>query len=69
MSEAKKFSTASLANKVDREGGVLATLEYGVRADEIEDPQLRSLWEQVETGYRALTPLVTAINLELRKAA
>lgn len=69
MDAHKKFSLATLARKVDWEGGVLAALEYGVRAEDIEDPKLRALWEQVEIGYRSLTPLVTQISKELRKAA
>lgn len=69
MNTDKTISIASLAKKVEWEGGVLAALEYGIRTDEIEDPALRSLWEQVETRYRALTPLITEITLELRKAA
>lgn len=65
----KRMSSARLARKIEFEGGVLAALEFGVRAEDIEDPRLRSLWQKIETRYRSLTPLVTEISQELRRAA
>ena len=58
-----------LAEKVEWEGGVFATLRYGVRSDEIEDEELRSLWAEMEQHYLAITPIATQITVRLRNAA
>jgi hypothetical protein len=60
-----------LALKVEWEGGVLAALEYGIRATDIEDAEIRVAWETVERAYRALTPLVDRLRilLELSSSA
>jgi hypothetical protein len=66
--DARRLSANRLAEKVDWEGGPLGALEFGVRAENIEDPVLRSLWRDLENGYRALTPLVTQIEQQLKQA-
>jgi hypothetical protein len=58
-----------LAEKVEWEGGVFATLRYGVRSEEIEDEELRTLWAQMEEHYLAITPIATQITVRLKNAA
>jgi hypothetical protein len=58
-----------LADKVAWEGGVFATLRYGVRSDDIADENLRALWEEMEAHYRAITPIAMRIAAALDKAA
>lgn len=65
----KKFTARELAQKVEWEGGPLDAVEYGIHADEIDDPELRELWRKLETDYRKLWPLVSEIESRLRKAA
>ncbi len=58
-----------LAEKVEWEGGVFATLRYGVRSEEIDDQELRALWAQMEAHYLAITPIATQITVRLKNAA
>lgn len=54
-----------LAYKIQWEGGVLDAIEYGIKADEIEDVEIRALWDEVETGYRRLWPLIHEIEMQI----
>ena len=65
----QRFTTDELAKKVRWEGGALDAIEYGIRSEQIDDPELRELWRDLEDRYRALTPLVTQIAIRLRRAA
>jgi hypothetical protein len=58
-----------LAEKVEWEGGVFATLRYGVRSDDIADETLKTLWAEMERHYRAITPIAVRIAAALEKAA
>jgi hypothetical protein len=58
-----------LAEKVEWEGGVFATLRYGVRSEEIDDEELRALWAQMEEHYLAITPIATQITIRLKNVA
>jgi hypothetical protein len=58
-----------LATKVAWEGGVLATLRYGVRSEHIADEDLKALWAEMERHYRAMTPIAVRIAAALEKAA
>jgi hypothetical protein len=62
------MSLRQLAEKVDWEGGPLEALEYGITAEDVEDPSVRELWQELQDRYRALTPLVHAIRVKLRSA-
>lgn len=62
----RKISSAWLAQKVAWEGGPLATLDYGIVAEQIEDPALRALWQDLQDRYRGLAPLVADIERFLR---
>ena len=65
----QRFTKDELARKVLWEGGALDAIEYGIRSEQIDDPELRDLWRALEDGYRALTPLVTTIETRLQRAA
>ena len=65
----QSFTIDELAKKVRWEGGALDAIEYGIRSEQIDDPELRELWRDLEDRYRALTPLVTQIEIRLRRAA
>jgi hypothetical protein len=58
-----------LAEKIEWEGGVFATLRYGVRSEDIADEDLRALWARMEEHYLAITPLATQISVRLKDAA
>ena len=58
-----------LAEKVAWEGGVFATLRYGVRSEDIADEDLKALWAEMERHYRAITPIAVRIAAALEKAA
>lgn len=65
----QRFTKDELARKVRWEGGALDAIEYGIRSEQIDDPELRDLWRALEDGYRALTPLVTTIEARLQRGA
>jgi hypothetical protein len=65
-SVAEQMDRERLAAKVEWEGGVLATLDYGLRSDDIADPELRQAWADVESAYRAMTPLVQRVTRLLK---
>jgi len=56
-----------LAYKVQWEGGVTATLEYGIRSEDIDDPELALLWRRAETLWNELRPIIVEIQRELQK--
>ena len=58
-----------LAHKVRWEGGVLNTLAYGIRSEEIGDEELAASWAEVERLYRELMPKVSDLERALGAAA
>jgi len=68
-SKTTRFDRRGLANKVAWEGGVFATLRYGVRSEDIADKNLRALWEEMELHYRAITPIAMRITAALDDVA
>lgn len=40
----QKYTIESLNGKIEWEGGIEAAMEYGIRADDIEDETLGDLW-------------------------
>jgi hypothetical protein len=64
----KKWSASRLASKVDWEGGILATLDYGISDDEIEDPELAYLWGRLRDLYDPMAPLMDRVDAILRAA-
>lgn len=55
------YTRETLIAKVNWEGGIIDALDYGIKAEDIEDPTLAALWRAAETQYRALEPLVERI--------
>jgi hypothetical protein len=55
-----------LRSKVHWEGGVIATLEYGLRAEDIADSDLATLWQEAADLYARLRPIVVEIEAVIR---
>jgi hypothetical protein len=53
-----------LASKIQWEGGIIATLEYGLRSEDIEDGHLRVIWRDLEVLYDKMRPKI----VEMRRA-
>ncbi|MEX0796986.1 MAG: hypothetical protein WD274_09855 [Acidimicrobiia bacterium] len=53
---------AELAAKVEWEGGIIPALEYGIRYQHIEDPEVARLWAELEQRHDELAPLVTQLE-------
>lgn len=68
------MNVADFAAKVEWEGGVIDTLEYGLTsahldpADDAARP-LRQAWAALETAYAALRPLIDRVDELLEECA
>lgn len=51
-----------LLAKVDWEGGIDAALDYGITADQFEDPELRTMWYAVQRAYNSVYKQRREIN-------
>ncbi len=69
MAVLDRFDEKTLAQKIRWEGGLWAALEYGIKADHIEDPELAELWARLEHSYREIAPLIEAAARRLDVAA
>jgi hypothetical protein len=58
MAKEPKLSNEDLSRKIRWEGGILAALDYGIRAADVADPEVRKLWARLERSYRTLEPLL-----------
>jgi hypothetical protein len=58
-----------LARKVDWEGGIIATLDYGIRSEQIADPEVAAMWHEAETIYDKLAPVLVELDRRMRDAA
>ena len=54
-----------LASKIDWEGGITATLEYGLRSEDIADPDLQAQWQAMERLWDDLRPLIQEFRRSL----
>ncbi len=63
-----KLDIARLADKVGWEGGVLETIDYGIRSSDIDDQHVAQLWAELEELYAQITPLLAKIDLRIRRA-
>jgi hypothetical protein len=68
VSMRRTLDQRSLADLVRNHGGILGAIEYGVSADDIEDPELASAWRRVVEQYAALRPNLAVINRGLTQA-
>ena len=55
---AKAYDRELLAYKINWEGGVLATLDYGLEPDDIVDPELRAAWAELRELHDRMRPLI-----------
>jgi hypothetical protein len=65
----KRYDRDLLAYKIRWEGGVMAALDYGLRPDDIQDPELRVAWERLQSLHAELRPLVRDFERRLGSAA
>ena len=63
-----KLDIARLADKVGWEGGVLETIDYGIRSSDIDDQHVAQLWAELEELYAQIAPLLAKIDLRIRRA-
>lgn len=64
-----RYDRDLLASKIRWEGGVAATLDYGLRAADIGDPDLRSAWARLQKLHAQLSPLILEFEALLRQPA
>lgn len=64
----KRYDRDLLAYKIRWEGGVMAALDYGLRADDIGDPDLRAAWQRLQGLHEELRPLVREFERRLGTA-
>jgi hypothetical protein len=69
MDQPTKFNRDGLAQKIRWEGGLLAALDYGIKARDIADPELAALWRRLERAYARMAPLLDQAADELGVAA
>lgn len=62
------MTTRQVRDKVEWEGGVVSTLNYGLRAEDIRDAKLASLWREAQEIQSELSSVVAEINQSLRAA-
>ncbi len=55
-----------LAYKITWEGGVLATLDYGLRPEDIADPDLRAAWAELRALHARMRPLIKDFEKRLK---
>jgi hypothetical protein len=54
-------------DKVSWEGGILPSIEYGLRPEDAPD-EIRQLWTELDEKYQEMAPLIAAIEAVLRNA-
>jgi hypothetical protein len=55
-----------LAYKINWEGGVLATLDYGLRPEDIADEDLRAVWTELHALHGRMRPLIKDLERQLK---
>lgn len=56
-----QMTAKQLAQKVRWEGGLIEALEYGIGAEDIEDPALAVEWLELDRLWSELRPLLHAM--------
>ena len=64
----KKYDRELLAYKIQWEGGVMGALNYGLKPDDIGDPELRAAWGHLQQVHAQLQPLIQDFERCLRTA-
>jgi hypothetical protein len=68
MDSRSKLSLRRLADKVGWEGGILAAIDYGIRSEDIADPEVAALWAKIEGLYDQMTPALGRLDVRIRRA-
>lgn len=68
IADRAKLSPRRLAARVGAEGGIVAALDYGIRATDIDDPEIAAIWGEVEDLYDRMTPLMDKLDRRIRQA-
>lgn len=58
----KKLNAADLEAKIEWEGGLFPTMEYGIIGDDIEDEEIAELWDRVLIKYEGIRNLWTRLE-------
>jgi len=62
----ERLTLDHLADKVAWEGGAFEALRFGLRSNDIADPELSSLWREMETLYERISPVAWRIDSILK---
>lgn len=68
MSARRKITLRRLAHKVGWEGGILATIDFGIRSGDIEDQEVAKLWAEIEALYDRMVPVMGKVDQRIREA-
>jgi hypothetical protein len=50
----RHIDSRTLDQRVRHHGGILEAIEWGIRSDSIEDPELATLWRGIEAQYEEM---------------
>ena len=50
----RRMDTRTLEQRVRQHGGILEAIEWGIRSESIEDPELATVWRGIEAQYEEL---------------
>ena len=50
----RRLDTEALDRRVRQHGGILEAIEWGIRSDAIEDPELATVWRGIEAHYEEM---------------
>ena len=64
-----KMTILDLAAKTVWEGGIIATLEYGIHADDLADPDLAAAWGALDDIWDVVRAQITTIEHWLAQPA
>lgn len=54
MKTQRQLDTKALDRRVRQHGGILEAIEWGIRSDGIEDPELATVWRGIEALYEEM---------------
>jgi hypothetical protein len=61
----RRLTLQELHEKIDWEGGILETVDYGIRPDQMPTEPLRAAWTTLVTAHAALESARRAVDLLL----
>lgn len=62
---AEQLTLQELHEKIDWEGGILATVEYGIRPDQMPSESLRAAWQTLVDACQAMEKARRAVGILL----